>query len=207
MQTRRSRTYRFARFRALLCESTKISVSSKSGLNPRSARKPSSAVRERVLPSRIKWRCTNTGSLTALSRFHPQPSRPLLPWIMVTRWTWPICYLPRVRIRTIRNGGAVELGLHQSGEQWDSLETAGRNNRWMRTRIIAIAFPSIVRRGRRTASIGPKVAFRIHKSFLRGHSIRVDAILFRNYCRYYLANWPRPILGKQFLLHSVLRRK
>jgi len=41
-------------------------------------------------------------------------------WIMVTWWTWPICYLPRVRIRTIRNGGAVQLKLHRPDEQWDS---------------------------------------------------------------------------------------
>jgi len=44
---------------------------------------------------------------------------------MVTRWTWPICYLPRVRIRTIRNGGAVEPGLRRPDEQWDSPRDCG----------------------------------------------------------------------------------
>lgn len=81
---------------------------------------PGSAVQERVLPSRIKWRRTNTTRSTALSRFHPATATPArCPWIMVTRWTWPICYLPRVRIRTIRNYGAVELELHRPDEQWD----------------------------------------------------------------------------------------
>lgn len=39
---------------------------------------PGSAVQERVLPSRIKWRRTSTVRSTALSRFHPRPPpRPL----------------------------------------------------------------------------------------------------------------------------------
>lgn len=95
---------------------------------------------------------------------------PLLPWIMVTQWTWPICYLPLVRIRTIRNAGAVELGLHRLNEQWDSPETCGEKQSlnarpYNRNRV------SLNRaRGRTvyTTRSAESFAFRSHKSFLRG---------------------------------------
>lgn len=84
------------------------------------------------------------------------------------RWSW-------IRISPANNG------IRDCGEK-QSLNARPYN----RNRISLDRAP-----GEACGSIGPEVAFRIHKSFLRGHSIRVDAILFRNYCRYYPANWPR----------------
>lgn len=64
------------RIHVLLYESTKASASRVSWIH-RSSQVPS-AVQEHVLPSRIKWRRTNTVRSTALSHFHPRlPPRPL----------------------------------------------------------------------------------------------------------------------------------
>lgn len=70
------------------------------------------------IAAKPRFRCARARSSVA-DQMAPHQHSSLIgiiaPWIMVTRWTWPICYLPRVRM--IRNGGARPVELDRRNEQ------------------------------------------------------------------------------------------
>lgn len=114
-------------------------------LNSSFLRSSGSAVQERVLPSRIKWLCTNTACSTALSRFYPRPPPPPVAhgsWLHGGRGPFVIyreCGFARYATAAPFNWSCIvptNNGIRH--------EIAGRNNHRMHARIIAIAFLSIV---------------------------------------------------------------
>lgn len=145
------------------------------------------------------------GSLTVLSRFHPQPLLPVAP--MDHGYAVDVAHLlftasadshDTQRRRRRRRG----TGLHRLNEQWDSPETCGEKQSlnarpYNRNRV---SLNRARGRGVYICNFGWPRAFRSHKSFLRGSfSIRIDAISLRNYYRsvIMLANRPHRILGQR----------